>query len=184
MEWMLGLISLMGMGISAYGQYREGMDAAEASRYNADISRQNAEREAQMVEQSGAFDALQQRKQNRILSGTQKAAYGASGVELSGSPLDVMIQTAGEGELDANIMEWNYRNKAQAIRYAGQSQAYQDEKAGDTYAASGMSRVGATLLTSASKYYSPLSSATATKPARIGSYSGYRTSGGKPYGGY
>jgi hypothetical protein len=142
---------IIGMGMSAYGQYREGQDAAEASQYNANMARQSSEMEAKMVEQSGELDASRQRKQVSRLIGTQKAYYAGSGVELSGSPLDLMIETAAEGELDAQIMEWNAKTKASAIRYGGQSQAAYDEKMAGTYARSGMYRAGSTLLTQGSK---------------------------------
>lgn len=148
---------IVGMGISAYGSYREGQDAAEASRYNAEMSRLSSEREAQMVEASGALDASRQRKATRTLVGKQKALYGASGVELTGSPLDVMINTAAEGELDAQILEYNTKVKAQTLRYGGSAQAAYDEKMAGIYETSGAYKAGSTLLTSgtqlASTYY-------------------------------
>lgn len=197
LETALLATTIISAGVSAYGQYQEGQDAAQASRYNADIARQNAditrqnaELNAGMIEQSGALDASRQRKQVRRLVGTQKAGYAGAGVELTGSPLDVMINTSAEGELDAQIMEYNTKVKAISTRYAGASQAAEDERLASIYGIqagnqerSGMFRAGSTLLTSASQigssYFAPSSSAT-----KIGSYTGYRTSGGKPYGGY
>jgi hypothetical protein len=151
--WFLGLMSLVGSAISAYGSYKEGQDAKEASNYNAAISRQNSEREAQMVEQQGTFDVAQKTKEARRFSGTQKASYGASGVELSGSVLDTMISTANEFELDKNILEYNSKVKAQSLRYGGSSQANYDQKLGDMYATSGLLKSGSTLLTAGSKVY-------------------------------
>lgn len=176
--------AVVGAGISAYGSYREGQDAAEASRYNANITRENSEREALMVEQSGALDASRQRKNISRLVGTQKAITGASGIELTGSPLDAMIYTASEGELDAQILEYNYKSKAQAIRYGGASQAAYDEKLAGIYERSGTFKAAGTLLTSAATLGSSYMGSAPAGSTKIGSYTGYRTSGGKPYGGY
>jgi len=140
----LGLLTMgvVGAGISAYGAYSEGQDAAEASRYNAEISRQ----EATLAEASGALDASRQRKQVSRLIGTQKAGYAGAGVELTGSPLDVMINTANEGELDAQIIEYN----AKVRSMGAMSQANYDEKLAGIYERSGVFKAGSTLLTSAS----------------------------------
>jgi hypothetical protein len=137
MEWVLGFMAIAGALTSAYGSYREGQDAKEASNYNAQVARTNAEMSASMVEQQGTFDVAQKAKEARRFSGTQKAGYGASGVELSGSPLDVMINTAGEFALDQNIMEYNTKVKAQSLRYGGASQAAYDVKMGNIYATAG-----------------------------------------------
>jgi len=139
MEGFLLTAGLVGMGIQAYGNYREGMDAAEASRYNADISRQSAE----MTERAGALDAMRQRKQVSRALGTQKAQYGARGVEWTGSPLNVMIESATEGELDAQIIEYN--SKVKAAGYM--SQASYDERLADIYRRSGLYKAGSTILT-------------------------------------
>jgi hypothetical protein len=119
---------------------RQVQDAAEAARYNADIARQ----ESQMIESSGALDASRQRKATARLIGTQKAAYAGAGVELTGSPLDVMINTAAEGELDAKIIEYN--TKVRAV--GAMSQADYDERLAGIYERSGAFKAGSTLLTS------------------------------------
>jgi hypothetical protein len=138
--------AVIGAGISAYGSYREGQDAKEASLYNANVARTNAEMNATMIEQSGALDASRQRKSISRLIGTQKAGFAGAGVELTGSPLDVMINTAAEGELDAQIIEHNTKASALSARYGGASQAAYDEKMAGIYERSGNFRAGSTLL--------------------------------------
>lgn len=140
---VLTVMAVAGMAMQAYGQYQEGQDAKKASEYNASISRQ----EAELARQSGALDAERQRKQTGKIVGTQKTQYGASGVELTGSPLDVMIETAAEGELDARIIEYN----ANVLAAKGMSQAAYDEKLAGIYERSGMMKAGSTLLTQGSK---------------------------------
>ena len=137
------LMSVIGIGVNAYGAYREGQDASEASKYNAEIARQ----QAKMAEEAGALDASRHRKQmSRLISG-QKAAYAGSGVELTGSPLDAMIYTAAEGELDAQIIEYNAKVKSMGYM----SQAIYDERLSDIYRKEGLYRAGSTLLTGATQ---------------------------------
>ena len=160
----LGLMAVatIGAGVSAYGSYREGQDAKEASQYNANVARE----QAGMIEQSGAMDASRQRKQVSRLIGTQKAGYAGAGVELSGSPLDAMIYTAAEGEMDAQIIEYNAKVKARGMM----SQADYDEKLGDMYARSGTMKAAGTLLSSAASIgsmYNP-------SPASTSGYSNWK----------
>jgi hypothetical protein len=77
-----------------------------------------------------------------------------------------MINTAAEGELDANIMEYNYKAKAYATRFSGASQATYDEKLGNMYATSGMFKAGSSLLTAAGNMYAQGSMASAKTPAK------------------
>lgn len=130
---------LIGAGISSYGAWQEGQDAKKAAEYNASVARQ----ESQMIEQSGALDASRQRKQVSKLVGRQKAAYGASGVELTGSVIDTMMDTAAEGEYDAKVIEYN--TKVRSIGALSQAE-YQDRLAG-IYERSGIIKAGTTLLT-------------------------------------
>ena len=177
LEAALLTTAVVGAGMSAFGQYREGMDAGEASRYNADISRQSAE----MTETSGALDAERQRKQVSRLVGSQKAKYGASGVELTGSPLDVMIGTATEGELDAQIIEYNTKVKARGY----QSQAEYDEKLAGIYERSGIIKAGSTLLTQGAQigagYLTSVKTPTSTSSYQ-GTYGSMKLN--NPYRGY
>lgn len=135
----LGLMSVVGAGISAYGSIREGQDQAQASRYNADVARQ----QATMIEQSGALEAEDKRRQALRLTKRQTALYAASGVTLSGSPLAVMIDSAAEGELDARISEYNTKVGASQAR----SQAGYDEMQAGMYERGGLYKAGTTLLT-------------------------------------
>jgi hypothetical protein len=150
-ETALLATAVIGTGIQSYGAYREGQDAKEAAKYNASVARE----EAGMIEQSGALDAERQRKQVSRLIGTQKAAYGAAGVELTGSVLDTMINTAAEGELDAAIIDYNAKTRARGAM----SQAAYDEKLAEIYGRSGTTKAAGTLLTSAAslgaQYYTP-----------------------------
>lgn len=142
-EGALLATTILGVGISAYGSYREGQDAAEASEYNARIARE----EAALVEQAGALEVSRQRTQVERLIGSQRAITAGSGIELTGSALDIMINTAAEGELDAQILEYN--TKIQASRF--RSQSARDLELAGASRVSGVLKAGSTILTQGSK---------------------------------
>lgn len=89
----------------------EGRAAKQAADYNAAIAQRNAgiaRRQAQLD-----VDA-QQRDKDRHL-GAMVAAYGASGVTMEGSPLDVLEASAVEAEREKqNIV---YRGELRALGY-------------------------------------------------------------------
>jgi hypothetical protein len=132
-------ISTVGAGLSAYSAYQEGQDAKAASQYNAQIARESAA----MTETAGALDVERQRKGVKSLVGTQRARYGASGIEMTGSPLDVIFNTSLEGELDAQVIDWNSKVRARGYM----SQAEYDDRLAGIYERSGAMRAGSTLLT-------------------------------------
>ena len=105
-----------GTGISAIGQVAQGQYAMSAAEYNAQVAKQQAAEQSQAAKSK----ALSLSEQRRQIVGKQIAGFGASGVDPnSGSPLDVMAQTAANYERD--------------IQYAGIS-ADQATQAGDEQA--------------------------------------------------
>ena len=101
--------SLIGTGLSAFGQYRAGQAQQGAYNYNAQV----AESEAGVARVGAAREEeIHREKLNRLI-GTQKALYAAAGVDISsGSPLLTFMETAEEGE-----------KEAQYIRYGGEVEA-------------------------------------------------------------
>jgi hypothetical protein len=93
---MVGLMGL-GTGLSAFSQIEQGQYAMSAAKYNA----QAAERQAAEQSQAQKDKALKLSEQRRQMIGWQVAASGASNVDPnSGSPLNVMAQTAANYERD------------------------------------------------------------------------------------
>lgn len=103
---------VIGTALSVMGALNQGQQAKQASEYNAAVANNNAIAARQQAE---ANAAAQQRKA-RLQIGSMRAGYGASGVGLEGSPMDVLEQSAAMAELDR-----------QNILYGGQlkSQGYQ-----------------------------------------------------------
>lgn len=90
---------MMGVGsaVSAIGAIREGNAAADAANYNANAAAQNA----LYARQQAAEEEQQVRIMGRKTMGSMRAAYGASGVTMEGSPMDVLAESAAAMERDA-----------------------------------------------------------------------------------
>jgi hypothetical protein len=96
--------------LSAWGGYENSKAEARTLGKNAEIATQMSKNAAD-----------QERRKYKLLAGSQKAQYGASGVDVNvGTPLDVMAATDGEGAASAmqllyggELEAWNYKAEAQ-----------------------------------------------------------------------
>ena len=110
MAWAPMVLSLVGSGVSAAGQYQTGIDTKKA--YDTYASQ---------IETAGGFEQSKMIGAIESLSSTQRALYAKSGVRMTGSPLEVMLQSASDAEFDRMIAEWNYRTQAQNARTSGRN---------------------------------------------------------------
>lgn len=92
--------------------------SAKLADYQKSISETNAGNARRASEAEGE-DA---RRESRIRLGEMRAAFGANGIDIAGSPLDVLQDTAAEGELTAQRKE--YAGKVQAVAYDNQAKMY------------------------------------------------------------
>lgn len=99
-----------------------GNAAGAAADYNAQMARNNA----QEARNQAAEEERRSRVQSRQVIGSQRAAAGASGVQLEGSALDSIEESAANGELDALTIRHggqakaaNYESEAQLENYKG-----------------------------------------------------------------
>ncbi len=90
---------ITGVGVAAYGQYQQGKTAQSQAKaqaawniYNSKVAKRNAEAERQ----ANLFASRQQKKRASALLAKQRALIGAAGVEMEGSPLLVVEDTAAE----------------------------------------------------------------------------------------
>lgn len=115
--------SVIGTGVSAVGQVQAGKAAQAAGDYNAAVARNNqivAEQQAADAQRRGEVAETEQRRKVRMLAGSQRAALGASGVQLdAGTPLDLLGDTAAMGELDALTIRNNAEREAYGYRVQG-----------------------------------------------------------------
>jgi len=134
--------SIAGTAMSVYSQVEQGKSQNEWSQYNAAV----AERDAVAAQQSAEYDAAQKRKETAKLIGRQRALYGKAGVTFEGSPLELMEETASQGELDALMIE--REGKLKAGNY--QSEAALSRMKGSSAQKAGYYGAGSSLLTGAS----------------------------------
>lgn len=138
---------VIGTGLKAFGAIEQGQSAEAAANYNAQIAEQQAKMQAAAAK-SKTLDLSMQRRQT---IGRQVAAAGASGVDPNtGSPLDVMAETAAHYENDI----YTAGIGAQQALVSGQEQANIDIWQGQQSAMAGWITGGADLFSGgASAYY-------------------------------
>jgi hypothetical protein len=124
MAWVQPVSNLLSTGLQAYGLYSQGKLEQEAYNQNADL-----------ITQSAALEKEKITREATLMQGAQRAAYARSGVTISGSALDVMLNTATNYEYDKMIIDYNAKLQASQQRYYGQ-QAY----------SKGMFKVGQSLI--------------------------------------
>lgn len=152
--YVIAAASMAGTAMSAYSSYRQGQAQqrqaefqANMARRNAQIAEQNAELaedEGRRAKQTGYENAVRKRQEAARIIGSQRAAFGASGAQVDqGAALDLSLDTAEKGELDAfqlmqqgldtdynkRIEAWNFREQAtgqqlQGRLYGMQTQGY------------------------------------------------------------
>lgn len=147
LEIVAGLATAAAGAVSAAGAMSAGKAQANASVYEAQV----AQRNAKIARNQAEVDQEDQRRENRRQMGAMRAAYGSSGLELSGSPLDVLADTAIEQELD--VARIGYRGELRAIGEHDKANqaiaaASNAKKAGQIGALSAVVKTGASLLSS------------------------------------
>lgn len=123
--------------VSAVGAVAQGAAASAAASSQAaaaEYNRQVAERNQVIANQNRVLalraadqDAADQRRENRRMLSSIRATYGASGLDMAGSPLDVLGDTAMEGEVDAQRIE--YAGRVEARQSALQMLGLKDDAA-------------------------------------------------------
>lgn len=145
-------IGLITGGIESLFQMFGGNEAQKAYDYNAVI----AENEANLIRQGAKLDEYRKRKQLKSFVGRQTAGYASSGVEFTGSPIDVIQDTVANAELEIAINQFNLETQARGK----ESEAGRLREAGKAEKTASYIKAGTTLLASAgnyaSKYYNPL----------------------------
>lgn len=113
-------IALAGTAVTAYGQIKAGNAAAQQAQYQASVDRNNAviaERQAADALERGRVEERQKRIAIERAKGEQRNAFAANNVALdSGSPLDVLEFTEGQGALEQLIIRNNAEREAASFR--------------------------------------------------------------------
>ena len=86
---------------SAFSSFSQSRQQAQLAETNAAL----AARDASAIREQARFNAQESRLSGRKVVGKQRANIGASGVEFSGSALDLLAETAKESEREALKIE-------------------------------------------------------------------------------
>ncbi len=110
--------------VSAVGTLAAGEQAADANEANAAMARQRGE----MAMETANSQAEIQARNNKRAMAEMVAAYGASGVELTGSPLDVLWDQTRERKLAEEMIR--YRGKAGQVQAENEASLYEFSASG------------------------------------------------------
>jgi len=127
----LAIASLVGTGISSYGQWRAGRSAAKAGRLEqeaknneadlADYNASVADLQAEDALARGAEEENIYRAQVKTLIGRQRVGFAAGNIDVtSGLPVDVAADIAHTGELDALTIRNNAAREAWGFNVEGE----------------------------------------------------------------
>lgn len=111
---------LIGVGISAYGQFRAGQAASAEADFRSQIASNNAiiaGQNADIALEKGRAEVREERRLTRQRIGLQRAQLAAQGFDVSeGSSIDILGDTAALGELDVLRIEADAENRARNFR--------------------------------------------------------------------
>lgn len=104
--------------------YQQGQAQAAAAEYNAAVAERDmivADQNRKLAIQNANIAAEDKRRENRRILSSIRAKYGASGLSLAGSPLDVLQDTATEQALDERRIEFDgqVKGRSAALRILG-----------------------------------------------------------------
>jgi hypothetical protein len=144
---------MVGIGLTAASTLASVSASREQSQFQSIISKNNAayqENAARDAEKRGLAAEDAQRMALRRLVGTQRARYGASGVDLGGgSPEDVLLDTIRQSENDVLTI----RNNAAREAFGYRTQAWGEKVKGRASRRRSKSDQFNTLLTSGAEAY-------------------------------
>lgn len=106
--------------IGLAGSVVQGIGAAQASQANAaslDAQANMNERQAELEQQTGEFEAARTREVVNRALGAQRAGYAANGIALTGTAEEVIRETALEGALDMEAIRWNSSLRQDNLKY-------------------------------------------------------------------
>jgi hypothetical protein len=116
------VMAVAGGMLNAAGAVNKGQAEQLSQYYQANIAEQNAV----LTRQQSAEDERRARVMGRKMLGDARTAYASSGVQMEGSALDVLQESAANAELDALTIRYKgevaargYENEANFRRSAG-----------------------------------------------------------------
>jgi hypothetical protein len=129
----MGLMTtaIVGMGVAtAASQIAGGYAANKEAKYNASIYHQ----QAGMIDEQKKLQAIQDDRAIRQVMGSTTAATASKGIQFSGSPIAIMIDTRTQLEMDKAIGQYNL----DVQKYGVMSQADAELRRGRTTRTAGI----------------------------------------------
>ena len=94
-------IAAAAVGVSGFLSFKGNRAAAKAARQTAEYNAQVKENEAILLQRAKIEEENSLRQQSERLEGTQRVATAASGITMSGSPMQALADTYFKTEYDA-----------------------------------------------------------------------------------
>lgn len=85
--------------------------------------------QAQADAQSSAFEAAQEKKKQELQQAAARAAVGASGVAVAGSPTEVLAANAKQGQLDLKAIQYGSQLRQNSLNTQASISRYQGKQA-------------------------------------------------------
>ncbi len=146
MSFILAPLMAIGAGLEVAGQYQQAKARKSQAEYNAEAAR----RQAEAVSAQGRLEQYKLERQKRLAGGAQRALYAKAGVNLySGSPLEVLADTAAQYDIDLATSKYN---TAVGVSNYGYESAY-NRYAGRQAMKAGYLQMGSALLTSGANIF-------------------------------
>lgn len=108
MAMAIPILAVASAVIGAVGSIQAANAQRRASNYNQAL----AQRNSQIATNQGTLQEETHRTKMQRLMGHNRAQYGASGVTMEGSPLDVLSDMASQGEQDLQTIRYNTEVRA------------------------------------------------------------------------
>lgn len=144
----LEIVGLITTGLGGVMQAAQAVTTAGNKAAVANYNRRIAQRNEQIALSQAENDAQDKRRQNIRQMGAIRAAYGGSGLDMAGSPLDVLTDTAMEQAYDVDKTE--YKGRLRAMGYADRAAQFGMES--DFYESEGTMGVVASMFNTANKF--------------------------------
>lgn len=117
------VVALAGTAMTVSAQQQQAQQQKASAEYSAEVAQRNqdmAQEQAASVKRQGYDDAQRQRLKAAGMIGTQRAIAGASGITVdTGSNLDLTMETAEKGELDALAIQQQALDKSHNLQIQG-----------------------------------------------------------------
>lgn len=162
------VIAAVGTAVSVAGAMQQADQAKKSAEYNAALARRNAEindQNAAMARRQATLDSEAQRRESARQLGAMRAGYATSGLQMEGSPLDVMAASVQQSELDT--MNTIYKGEMRALSFENEStglglSAQLDSSRASAASRQGMYSAGSSLLSGASQSYGAYSASSSS----------------------